>query len=160
MNILNTIAGVFSGGNPVKEIASGLDNLFTSDKEKLELKNELEKAKMDFELENKKLDTSLLHDQAEINKIEAASANWFVAGWRPAVGWVCTIGLAYQFIIQPLLCWIDGIAYTNFSFKTVIATPPTLDARTIIELLVGMLGLGSMRTLEKVKEVDTKNLNK
>lgn len=78
--------------------------------------------------------------QLEINKVEATSANWFVAGWRPYIGWICGTGLAYQFLIYPIL-----VAYQP---KVV-----QLDMGTLLTLLAGMLGLGGLRTYEKAQGV-------
>ena len=86
--------------------------------------------------------------QLEINKVEAANPSLFVSGWRPFVGWVCAFGLVYAFIGQPLLSW----ASTNFHFSI----PPDLDVGTLLTILGGMLGLGGLRTYEKVNGVDRK----
>jgi len=86
--------------------------------------------------------------QLEINKAEATNPSVFVSGWRPFVGWVCGFGLVYSFIGQPLLAW----ASLSFHF----AIPPTLDLGTLLTILGGMLGLGSLRTLEKVNGVERK----
>ena len=83
--------------------------------------------------------------QMAINQVEAASSSVFVSGWRPFVGWVCGFGLVYSFIGQPLLAW--GSVNWNFTI------PPTLDIGTLLTILGGMLGLGSLRTVEKVKGV-------
>ena len=83
--------------------------------------------------------------QLEINKAEAASGSLFVAGWRPAVGWICVIGLAYAFLAQPMLEWYSGIKE--------FPAPPHMDLSVLITLLLGMLGLGGMRTTEKFKGV-------
>jgi hypothetical protein len=84
--------------------------------------------------------------QVEIDKIEAANSNLFVAGWRPFIGWVCGVGLATQFLIGPLFTWIAAM----FG-KTVVF--PVLDLGTLATLLFGMLGLSGMRTVEKVNGV-------
>lgn len=82
--------------------------------------------------------------QIEVNKVEAASGSVFVAGWRPFVGWVCGVGLAAQVAIFPLL---DRI----FGWKMVF------DTELLILTLGGMLGIGGMRTFEKVRGVSTNN---
>lgn len=82
--------------------------------------------------------------QAEINKTEAASADRFVAGWRPFIGWVCGTSLAYAYIIQPLLSW--GLAI----WAPTIA-PPVIHTDALFELVLAMLGLGGLRTFEKLK---------
>lgn len=82
--------------------------------------------------------------QAEINKVEAASESFFVAGWRPAIGWTCAAGFMYQFLMLPGIQWyieIKGLKVTS---------PPTL-SDVLMELTMGMLGLGALRTYEKLK---------
>ncbi len=145
MNPLSLIGKLFSGGNIVKDTGEALDKLFTSDDERMEKKLETEKAELNFQLETAKLESSLALGQIDINKEEAKSTNWFVAGWRPAVGWMCVTGLGYQFLIYTFLTW----ASENFGWKV----PPPLDTTTLTTLLFGMLGLGGLRTFEKVKDV-------
>jgi hypothetical protein len=85
--------------------------------------------------------------QTDTNQIEAASSNIFKSGWRPGVGWVCVVGLAYQFIVMPVVPWVVGL------WKIGIAPMPSLDMGTLITLLGGMLGLGTLRTIEKSKGI-------
>lgn len=82
--------------------------------------------------------------QMEVNKAEATSQSVFVAGWRPFIGWVCGSGLAYQFILRPLLTFVVSLKVSGF-------VSPSIETGQLIELLVGMLGLGAMRTYEKVQ---------
>lgn len=84
--------------------------------------------------------------QTETNKVEAASASVFVAGWRPFIGWVCGSGLAIQFIVAPMSMWIASLFGHIIQF-------PSLDMGTLLTLLGGMLGLGGMRTFEKLNGV-------
>jgi hypothetical protein len=88
--------------------------------------------------------------QLAINQEEAKSTNWFIAGWRPAVGWVCVLAFAYSFVVLPFLQF--GI-YTWGSIDLVkqFAQLPRLDLSAMMPLLLGMLGLGGMRTMEKIK---------
>jgi hypothetical protein len=76
--------------------------------------------------------------QVELNKIGAAHRSVFVAGWRPAVGWVCAIGLGFSFLINPILQWALG------------QTGPELPLDIMMELVLGMLGLAGLRTVEKL----------
>jgi hypothetical protein len=85
---------------------------------------------------------SLVQGQLEINKVEAASSSLFTSGWRPYIGWVCGTGLAYQFLVYPILvAWVPKIVQ--------------LDMGTLLTLLGGMLGLGALRTAEKFKGVNS-----
>lgn len=83
--------------------------------------------------------------QVEVNAAEAKSANWFVAGWRPAVGWICAAALGYVAIIEPVARFIAtvGVGYAGVF--------PAIDTTLTMQILLGMLGLGGMRTVEKVK---------
>jgi hypothetical protein len=83
--------------------------------------------------------------QMEINKVEAASSSLFVSGWRPSVGWVCSAGFAVQFIVGPLAEW--GSALYGHPVKF-----PQMDTGTMMPLLLGMLGLGGLRTAEKLAD--------
>lgn len=85
--------------------------------------------------------------QLEINKAEATSPSWWVAGWRPYVGWICGSGLAVQFIVGPIVTWGAALAGHPVVF-------PSLDMGTLMTLLVGMLGLSGMRTYEKSKDAE------
>jgi hypothetical protein len=81
----------------------------------------------------------LAKGQLEVNKTEAAHKSLFVAGWRPAIGWICGLALMYSTILSPIL----GIWFTV----------PPVDSSLLTSVLMGMLGLGAMRTVEKTKSV-------
>jgi hypothetical protein len=89
-------------------------------------------------------DMRLALGQLEVNKAEAGT-DMFRGGWRPATGWVCVFGLGYQFIAQPLLPWVVAL------FGVVVPPLPAIDNETLMVLLTGMLGLGGLRTFERVK---------
>jgi hypothetical protein len=82
----------------------------------------------------------LIELQSEINKVEAQHRTIFVAGWRPFIGWVCGIALAYNFVLRDLLIWFLGQEQV----------PPALQMEHLMTVLIGMLGLGGMRTFEKL----------
>jgi hypothetical protein len=86
--------------------------------------------------------------QMEVNKVEAAHNSLFVAGWRPAVGWTCCLGLAYNFLVYPLLMWAMAI------WANEMTPPPALEMGPLMTLLGGMLGFGGLRTFEKLKGVN------
>tara|TARA_R100001443_G_scaffold77598_1_gene84795 strand:+ start:682 stop:1077 length:396 start_codon:yes stop_codon:yes gene_type:complete len=81
--------------------------------------------------------------QLEINKAEAASGSVFKGGWRPAVGWVCAIAFAYHFILKDLI--IFGALFAGLELPEM----PEFDMGTLLTVLGGMLGIGSLRTYEK-----------
>lgn len=85
-------------------------------------------------------------DQRDINKVEAAHGSVFVSGWRPAIGWVCALALAFQYLIRPLFAWATGVWWPH------LPPLPGLDDN-LWQLLFGMLGLGGLRTFEKTKGV-------
>ena len=128
--------------------------------------NEQAKLRAELELELSKQDFQLQQGQIEINKIEAASPHWFVAGWRPAVGWLCCFILGVMYVPKALvLCAFWGVqAYSAVSGQQVALHPlpdfPDLGAGEIIGLLLAMLGIGGMRTLEKIKGADTKAMKR
>jgi hypothetical protein len=81
----------------------------------------------------------LMKGQLDVNKAEAAHKSLFVAGWRPSIGWVCSLGLLYNTIIANILgIWVDL---------------PEIDTTLLVPVMMGMLGLGAMRSYEKVNSV-------
>lgn len=92
---------------------------------------------------------SVIAGQMDINKVEAANPSVFVSGWRPFVGWICGAGLATQFLIAPLATWASTLYGHSVTF-------PPLDMSTLLTLLGGMLGIGGMRTVEKLNGVANK----
>ena len=130
MSILNSLIG------PV----TGLLDKFIEDKDK---KNQIA-----YELSTmaEKHAQELLKGQLEVNKTEAAHKSLFVAGWRPAIGWVCVLGMAGNFITIPI---------TNMILELIGSgvTVPLIPTAEMMPILMGMLGLGAMRTVEKTKNV-------
>jgi hypothetical protein len=84
--------------------------------------------------------------QLEINKAEASHRSIFVAGWRPFIGWTCGLALAYTYVIQPIA--VFALAQTGYLIDL-----PTLSMSEMMPVLMGMLGLGGLRTFEKFKRV-------
>lgn len=94
-------------------------------------------------IKGKELDPNeIIELQTKINEIEAGHRTLFVAGWRPFIGWICGVALAYNFVIRDLFIWIT---------KTADA-PPALQMEHLMTVLLGMLGLGGLRTFEKIKD--------
>ena len=84
--------------------------------------------------------------QIEINKIEASHRSIFVAGWRPFIGWVCGLALAWHFILFDFLSWATLVWYPE------VELPQLAGTETLITVLLAMLGLGGLRTFEKIKD--------
>ncbi len=89
----------------------------------------------------------LARGQIEINKEEAKSRNIFIAGWRPFVGWTCGLALFWHFLGLPVTLFVTGW------FDLQHPPLPEFDMQSLMTVLVGMLGLGGMRTFEKFKGV-------
>lgn len=89
-------------------------------------------------------DVRLALAQAQTNTTEAGT-DAFRGGWRPACGWVCAAGLGYTFLLRPLLPWLAALAGKQ------VPPLPEIDTETLMLLLTGMLGLGSLRTFERVR---------
>jgi len=91
-------------------------------------------------------DLAIIAGQVELNKVEAANPNVFISGWRPFVGWVCGAALAIQLVVAPLAVQISTIAGKPVPLVV-------MDVSLLTTLLVGMLGFGGMRTVEKLSGV-------
>lgn len=132
MAILSALVG--GGAKTAIDAITGLfDKLFTSDKEREQAAYVLEKLRQEPALV-----------QAEINKIEASHRSLFVAGWRPFIGWVCGMGFLWAFIGHPLFEWVVRIRALGIE-------PPDIATGNMMELVLALLGLGTLRTYEKIQ---------
>ncbi len=123
MNPFKTLASAI---DPLEAVGAILSKVFPSEEDRIQAQAVLEKIK-----------NHPAALQVSLNEKESQHASLFVAGWRPFIGWVCGLGLANTFIINPLLQWFCGI------------TGPQMPLDVMIELVIAMLGLGTLRTLEK-----------
>jgi hypothetical protein len=103
----------------------------------LELAQKGELAALDAEMR-------LALGQLEVNKAEATT-DAYRGGWRPACGWTCAFGLAYTFVLRPLLPWVISLSGHQ------VPPLPDIDTDTLMVLLTGMLGLGGLRSFERIK---------
>ncbi len=105
-----------------------------------------EKAKAEMEMQLVNAANEAAMAQVEVNKIEAGHSSVFVAGWRPSIGWVCAAGLAWAFVAAPVASW----ALVAFGIK---AELPAIQFDHLFELVLAMLGIGGLRTFEKLRGV-------
>lgn len=129
-------------GGIVEAVGKVADDLFTSDEER---------AKAELDTYNAETGRAAL--QTEVNKVEAAHSSTFVAGWRPAVGWIGVGAMAYQFIVYPFLVWCWALMQALGWISPLLGAPPMLQTEALWVILTGILGLGGLRTTEKVKGV-------
>ena len=132
MSILSTV-GI---GEIIGAVGKIADDLTTSDKER-----------MAAELDAYKAESERMGGQVEINKIEAASGSLFVSGGRPFVVWVCAFALAYAAVIEPIARFV---ATVSFAYSGPF---PVIDTDLTMQVLLGLLGLGAYRSVEKIKGV-------
>jgi hypothetical protein len=133
---LGILSSMFGGGiaEPIKAVGNIIDDLFTSDEERLDKKAVL-----------LRIAQRPGFVQTEINKVEAQHRSVFVAGWRPFIGWVCGAALAWNYLVHPLAVW----ALLAFGDGTTPA-PPQLSLGELMPVVMGLLGLGTIRGIEKL----------
>lgn len=131
----------------LKTVGGIIDDVWTSDEEKRELIIKEQALK----LEDKKIDNQLLISQQEINKFEAQHKSVFVAGWRPFIGWIGGFSLAYKFIVYPLLGWVWTTVDIFVKIPDELKMPPNINASDLYPIIMGMLGIGAMRSYDKTK---------
>lgn len=116
---------------PIEAIGNVFDRLFTSDAERAQAEAVLEKLRQN---------PGTL--QVELNKIEAAHRSIFVAGWRPAVGWICAAGVGWAYLGHPLFLWAAALWSPGLQ-------PPAIQTDSLFELVLAMLGMAGLRSFEK-----------
>lgn len=127
-------------------IGNLLDKFFPDPVAAADAKLKLMQMAQNGELAQLDADLKLATGQMEVNKVEAANASLFVAGWRPAIGWVCGAAFAFKFVVGPLAVVLMAMAGHPI-------TLPVFDFTEMSTILLGMLGLGGLRTVEKIKGV-------
>lgn len=119
-----------------------IDDLFTSDEERAAAKLKLLELQQQGALA-----------QLQVNQTEASHKSIFVSGWRPFIGWVCGSALAYNFLIYPFMQFVAWVVFQTTGAVFPMDTLPVLSVGELMPVLLGMLGLGAMRTFEKTKGV-------
>lgn len=126
MKILSNLLGA-NITDPIEAIGNAIDKVTTTDEERLQAQAVLERLRQK---------PGAL--QVELNKVEASHRSVFVAGWRPFIGWVCGMGLAFVFLVNPILQWATG------------DKGPDLPFEAMSELILALLGMGALRSAEKI----------
>ena len=133
------ISGLFSAAQSL------IERFFPDPEKKAAAQLELLRMQQNGDLAQLAAETDLAKLQIQVNLEEAKSTNWFVAGWRPGIGWVCGAALAYAALIEPLARFVAKVWFGYSGEFPVISTDLTL------QILMGLLGLGAMRSIEKIK---------
>ncbi len=123
-----------------------INKIFPDPAAKAQAQLELLKLQQAGEFKQLEADLQMAQGQMDSNKVEAASPNVFVSGWRPFIGWTCGTAFAINFVVGPMAQWLAALNGHAVAF-------PPLDTATMLPVLLGMLGLGGMRTYEKFKGV-------
>ena len=125
--------GKLFGGDTIKAVGNVIDDMHFSGEEKEKLK-----------LQMKEIDAKLQEKQLDINKAEATHRSIFVSGWRPFLGWISGLSIGYVYLFQPILDMILQMFQVQVDWVQ-------LDLGQLMPLVLGMLGLGGLRSFEKAK---------
>ncbi|MCK5604098.1 hypothetical protein KAR91_19580 [Candidatus Pacearchaeota archaeon] len=151
---MGLLSGLFGGG--IKDGAEGaatlLDGIggFAQDMRSVFTGDLSPEKKAEFENKLLTLQAEANKAQIQLNAVEATHTSIFVAGWRPFIGWVCGVSLAYSYVLHPILAWV--VVVYGLDVK-----PPELDTSSLITIVMSLLGLGGLRTYEKTKKVSGKH---
>lgn len=148
MSFLSSIFGIGTkaAGTGIKEVLEGVGSLAKDIRQAITGDLPPEK-KAEILQRLNEIEAQLSQAQIQVNQQEASSTSLFVAGWRPFVGWVCGFALCWNYIVHPLFCWITVLASLH------VQPPPVLGLGEMMPILMGMLGLGALRTKEKMEGV-------
>lgn len=123
-----------------------IDRLWPDPAQRDQAKLALLKMQQDGSLAELTADTDLAKGQIAINQAEASNPSVYVSGWRPAIGWVCALGLLWEVFLGSFLTWLTNLAAGHIQ-------PPTFDTATTTAVLIPLLGFGGYRTIEKMNGV-------
>ena len=132
--MLNLLGGILGGkGGALKPIAKVVDEIHTSEEEKLDKKILMQR-----------IQQKLAEKQLDVNAKEASHRSIFVAGWRPFIGWIGGLALMFEFILSPCIEWYAKFAGLNL-------TAPEIQTGPLLAIVTSMLGVAGMRSFEKAK---------
>lgn len=129
-----SIFGDFTGLGAIADVMKELIQLFPNAEQREKAANKIQDVQL-----------AIAQGQMAINAKEAENPSMFVAGWRPFIGWTCGAGFVYATMVQPLLAWIAVMCG--------ISVPPLPDFSVLTTVMFALLGLGTMRTVEKINNV-------
>jgi hypothetical protein len=127
-------------GGIIDTVGKVADDLFTSDEERA-------RAQLDAYV----AESDRMRGQVEINTAEAQHQSLFVAGWRPAIGWCGALAMGYQFLLYPLMVWGWSAMSAAGWIPAGLTPPPQLETESLWVIMTGMLGIGTLRSVEKIK---------
>tara|TARA_R110002167_G_scaffold318878_1_gene524592 strand:- start:758 stop:1171 length:414 start_codon:yes stop_codon:yes gene_type:complete len=132
--VLQVLGSLLGGkGGALKTIAKVVDDLHTSEEEKLDKKILMQR-----------IQQKLAEKQIDVNAKEAGHRSVFVSGWRPAIGWTGAFALMFEFILSPCIEWYSKFAGLNL-------TAPAIETGPLLAIVTSMLGVAGMRSFEKAK---------
>ena len=131
-------------------LSKGIDKLFPDKNEANKVKLEMLRLQQEGEFKELDLEFKAAASQVAVNMKEAEHPSVFVSGWRPAVGWICVLAYGFNYLALPVLNW--AAKWIDQSAPVIIS----LETGELTTLLFGMLGIGGLRTYEKVKKVASK----
>lgn len=129
-----------TGFGEIATTIGGIVNKFLPDK------SQEDKDALTRELAQMQFDQAIIQSQTDTNKAEAGNGSVFVAGWRPFIGWVCGSAFAWAYVVGPMIVYLAKLLGSHLDL-------PALDLSQLSPVLMGMLGLGAMRTVEKVNGI-------
>ena len=138
------ISGLFSAAQSL------IERFFPDPAAKAAAQLELLKMQQNGDLAQLAAETDLAKLQIQTNVEEAKHANIFISGWRPAVGWTCAAAFAYSYVLLPFAQFLV-FTFGTTAMAEQLKLAPTLELSEMLPVLFGMLGLGGLRTVEKVK---------
>lgn len=137
---------------------SAIDKIWPDPIKRAEELRKLQELKQNGDLAQLNAHVQLMVGQLEVNKAEAQHGSVFVAGWRPFIGWVGGMALAYQFVMYPILLWLWAIAEVKGWIPVGLIPPPVINTGALFSIITGMLGIGTMRSIDKHNKVNTQRV--
>ena len=135
------VLGKILGGGTIKAVAGVIDDLHTSEEEKLQLKNRF--AEIEAKLKEKQMSINLADAQSTAGGI----SGFLQRAWRPLIGFSCALAIFWEFVLSKFILFICGL------FQYEVLNIPQLDMGTLMPLVMSLLGMGALRTFEKTKGV-------